>query len=129
MDHFAVCRPLMTEDQLDTVRNFDEHINAKFEALGDDYELDEYHKIMDEQVSNCPFLDEQQASYEAYLDSVVKNFPELEGISRAYLSDTLNFYFEYYFGEGGPHASEASCIIYRLTPVMDGNQAYSHIVK
>ena len=121
MDHFAVCKPLMTVEQLDEILEHDRKVNDKFDALGDDYSEEDYDKILDEEM-DTPHLQEQQNSYEAYIDSVVCNFKELSGVSRDYISDTLSFYFSYYFGEGGPNSSEAAGIIYRLEKVLDPNK-------
>jgi len=124
MNHFSVCRPLMSDVELEEIKNHSDDIEAKWDAYGDSNDQDRYDEILEEELKS-PHLDKQQNSYEAFLDSVIKNFPELNGVHRQDVSDTLIFYFEYYFGEGGANSSETAGIIYSLDKVLPS----SNIVK
>lgn len=107
----------MSDLELSEIKNHSDDIDAKWDAYGDSDDDERYDEILVEELKT-PHLDKQQASYEAFLDSVIKNFQELKNVSRKHLSKTLNFYFEYYFGGGGPNGSETAGIIYKLDEVL-----------
>lgn len=73
MNHMSVCRPLMSDVELCEIKNHSDEIEAKWNAYGDSNDEDRYNEILEEELKT-PHLDKQQASYEAFLDSVIKNF-------------------------------------------------------